>query len=145
MKKAILILFTLCLTTVSPVSAQKGFDPARWQAEMEQFIVTEAGLTPVEASRFFPVYRQWKKKERLNFQQRRLYRHIDINNARTCAATIRKMDQLDIELKKLQQVYHQKFLRILPAGKVFQIIRAEDKFHRQAFEKFAARGGGDRD
>lgn len=29
------------------------FNPAKFEADMEQFITTEAGLTPMEASRFF--------------------------------------------------------------------------------------------
>ena len=39
----------------------------------------------------------------------------------------------DIEIKRLQQAYHEKFLHILPASKVYRIIKAEDKFHRQQF------------
>ena len=32
-----------------------GFDPKRFQAELEQFITTNACLTPREAAKFFPV------------------------------------------------------------------------------------------
>ena len=34
-----------------------GFNPKRFQAELEQFITTNACLTPREAAKFFPVYR----------------------------------------------------------------------------------------
>ena len=38
-------------------------------------------------------------------------------------------------MKKLQQTYHNKFMKILPAGKVMEIIKAEDQFHRNAFRR----------
>ena len=38
------------------------FDPAKFEKELEQFIVTEAALTPSESAKFFPVYREMRKK-----------------------------------------------------------------------------------
>jgi predicted DNA-binding protein (MmcQ/YjbR family) len=38
------------------------FDPKRFEAELEQYITTHASLTPQEASKFFPVYRQMMNK-----------------------------------------------------------------------------------
>lgn len=111
------------------------FDPARFQRELEQFIVGEACLSPQEASVFFSVYREWKTKERALWGQRRRYRHIDPSNDAEALEAIRQQDKLDIEIKKLQQQYHEKILKMLPAGKVLQIIIAEDKFHRKAFRR----------
>ena len=42
-------------------------------------------------------------------------------------------EQLDDML--IQQKYHNSFLKILPAGKVLEILKAEDKFHRDAFKQ----------
>ena len=67
--------------------------------------------------------------------QRRRYRHIDPSNDTEALEAIRQQDKLDIETKKLQQQYHEKILKMLPAGKVLQIIIAEDKFHRNAFRR----------
>ena len=42
-------------------------------------------------------------------------------------------------MKKLQQDYHNKFMKVLPASKVFRIIQAEENFHRQMFKRAAKR------
>ncbi|MFQ9809366.1 MAG: hypothetical protein ACLRYB_07070 [Segatella copri] len=48
---------------------------------------------------------------------------------------IRRKDELDIQLKQLQQEYHSRFMTILPPNKVFSVIKAEERFHRQAFRR----------
>jgi uncharacterized protein YpmB len=47
-----------------PVNAQKkqAFDPVKFEADLEKFIASEVELTPAEASEFFPVYREMRKK-----------------------------------------------------------------------------------
>lgn len=39
----------------------KKFDPARFEADLEQFITTEAGLNPYQAAKFFPLYREMQR------------------------------------------------------------------------------------
>jgi hypothetical protein len=141
MKRILFLFFIFVMGAFVPVFGHDGFNPERWQAEMEQYIVAKAGLTPMEASEFFPVYREWKEKERGYFDQLRFYRHINVNDPRVCAEAIYKRDEIDLNIKKLQQIYHKKFLKILPATKVYRIIRAEDEFHRQSFRKFIFQGG----
>lgn len=117
--------------------AQQHFDPAKFDADLEQFITVEAGLAPKEAAAFFPLYREMLRKQRMSFNEMRRTRHMDVNDDKACAEAIEKRDKLDIQMKELQQQYHQKFIKILPAGKVFRIIRAEEKFHRMAFKRMA--------
>ena len=112
-----------------------GFDPKRFQAELEQFITTNACLTPREAAKFFPVYRQMGKKMRMIFDEMRRFRHVNPNDNEACAEAIRRQDELDIQLKQLQQEYHSRFMTILPPNKVFSVIKAEERFHRQAFRR----------
>ena len=42
-------------------------------------------------------------------------------------------------MKKIQQEYHLKFCKVLSPGKVLAVIKAEEKFHRQAFKRMARR------
>ncbi|MBQ9636881.1 MAG: hypothetical protein IJV36_03155 [Prevotella sp.] len=134
---------TLFLLLAFPVvaTAQKEqrpkFDPVKFEAELEQFITTEAGLSPQEAAQFFPVYREMQKKQRVIFDEMRRFRHMDINDNQACEDAIEKQDKMDIQIKEIQQQYHVKFMKVLPAGKVFKILRAEEKFHRQAFKRVA--------
>ena len=136
-------LFMLCWLFLSSVTAsaqgipRPKFDPAKFDAELEQFITIEAGLSPQEAARFFPLYREMQKKQRVLFSEMRRFYHMDINDNRACEDAIEKQDKMDIQMKEIQQRYHVKFMKVLPAGKVFKILRAEEKFHRQAFRRVA--------
>lgn len=66
----IIILMVMLLMGITGIQAQNGrkhaaFDPKKFQAELEQYITTNAALTPGEAARFFPMYRQMGKKMRM--------------------------------------------------------------------------------
>ena len=109
------------------------FNPAKFEADLEQFITVNACLSPSQAASFFPVYRQMMKKQRALFDEMRRLRMINPKDNEACEEAIRKQDELDIQIKQLQQEYHSRFLYILPASKVLRIIKAEEQFHRQAF------------
>ncbi|MGI6231284.1 MAG: hypothetical protein ACOYJF_00325 [Prevotella sp.] len=111
------------------------FNPEKFEADMERFITKEAGLSSREAARFFPMFREMQNKQRALFKKMRGFRHVDTNDDMACMRAIRMQDNIDIQIKKIQQRYHQKFLKILPAGKVMRIIKAEEKFHRISFAR----------
>ena len=129
----ILIAFGISVTA----QGQQKFDPERYQADLEQFITSEACLTPQESARFFPVYREMMKKQHSLYDELRKYRHFKPANEGGCLDAILLKDQLDIQVKELQQQYHQKFLRIISASKLYDVIKAEDKFHRQSFKRMS--------
>lgn len=136
------LLLLLCLVVVGviiPIAAQvqPKFDPARFEADLRQFITTEASLTPTEAQRFFPLYHEMREKERTFFGADRRYRCVDPNNDKMCEEVILLHDENDIQMKQIQKEYHQRFLQVLPASKVFKVIKAEDRFHRQMFQRAA--------
>ena len=138
--KKVLLLFIL-LMSLTQASAQFGnmpkFDPQQFQANMEQFITTEAALSPKQAEAFFPVYREMQKKQRVLFDQQRRLRA-------GCRDAIQKSDDCELQLKEIQLQYHKKFMKILPASKVYDVLRAEEKFHRQIFgmNRFGRGGRG---
>lgn len=111
------------------------FNPAKFEADLEQFITREACLSPLEASKFFPVYRQMMKKQRMLFDEMRRFRQINPKDNKACAEAIRRQDELDIQIKQLQQEYHSRFMFVLSPSKVLDVIKAEEKFHRQMFQK----------
>ena len=55
-----LLMVTILLSLVAFAQPPQPprFNPAKFEADMEQFITTEVGLTPMEASRFFPLFRE---------------------------------------------------------------------------------------
>lgn len=132
---AVVVMLVFVLATDAQPKKRPPFNPAKFEADLEQFITTEACLTPVEASKFFPVYRQMMKKQRAVFDEMRRYRHINPKDNEACAEAIRRQDEMDIQIKQLQQEYHARFMLIIPASKALGVIKAEEKFHRQMFRK----------
>ncbi len=139
MKKfvSILCLFLFSMTFSLSISGQRPrkFDPQQFEKQLHQYIATEAGLTPGEAAAFFPLFDEMQRKQRLLFEKMRVYMHTNTDDNRASLKAIQAMDNNDLEIKKLQKEYHQKFCKVLPAGKVLQILKADDKFHRKAFKK----------
>ena len=52
-------------------------------------------------------------------------------------ALIAKSDKLEIELKHIEQTYHQQLLRVISARKLCYILKAERHFHRMILKKIA--------
>jgi len=137
LRTTVLMILMLCTFGVANGQHRKRppFNPAKFEADLEQFITVNACLSPSQAASFFPVYRQMMKKQRLLFDEMRRLRMINLKDNEACEEAIRKQDELDIQIKQLQQEYHGRFLMMLPANKVLSIIKAEEKFHRQIFRK----------
>ena len=134
------ILFLLLCVMANALAQPHGkkrppFNPAKFEADLEQFIATNAFLTPQEAAKFFPVYRQMLKKQRVLFDEARRTRQINPKDNEACAEAIRKQDELDLQIKLLQQEYHARFMTLLSPSKVVDVIKAEEKFHRQMFKR----------
>jgi len=134
-----LLAFVVSIIFSLSLNAQGQFDPEKFKADQEQFIVQEACLTPQEAAIFFPLYDEMKKKQRAVFDRMRNIGFVKPATEPGCYLAIQEHDKMDIASKKIEQTYHNKFLKILPASKVYDIIQAEDKFHRMVLKRFAKR------
>ncbi len=143
LKRIFLVLLVALMTLPMQAQDKHKFDPARFQADLEQFITTEAGLNPRQAAVFFPLYREMQGKQRMLFNKMRCYQHVDTRDQRAAEKAIKECDLIDLQMKELQQAYHKKFCKVLPAGVVWNIIRADEKFHRQAFQRMVKRGRPD--
>lgn len=136
MKKALLSLALLMIAcTISAQKEPKKFDADRFQAALEQYITTEAALSPAEAEVFFPLYREYIRKQHALSKDMHTCKKYKPATEKDCREAIENSDDIDIEIKELQKEYHRKFMKVLPASKVYDILRAESKFHRQSFKK----------
>ena len=138
MKKLTLLLLTFVVAIGAYAQGQK-FDPEKFDAEQQQFITKAANLTEQEAARFFPLFREMQKKQRAIYERQRKLGFNKPADEKGCAESIRQHDQIDLELKQIQQQYHNKFLRVIPASKLYDVIQAEDRFLRM---KLRSWGGG---
>jgi len=143
MRRIIVIVFTFFLV-LSGVSAQgqKGnrpprFSPEKFNKEMRDYITKQANLTKDEANKFFPLYEKLQNEKRKIFGKTKPQ---DPNAApkteAECKKAILEMDDYEIKLKKIERQYHQKFLSVISARKLYDVIRAERDFHRGMFKGF---------
>ena len=138
MKRLLLSLSIVMFLSVSAFADEpQKFSPEKFQADMEQFITQEACLTPEEAAKFFPLLREMHKKQRAIHSQIKKECKIKPVDEVECKKCVQKRDVYELELKNIQQTYHNKFFCVLPASKVYDVIKAEDRFHRRAFKNWS--------
>jgi hypothetical protein len=134
MKKVLIsMMFLLTGVLVCQADEPQKFSPEKFQAEMEQFIAKEAGLTADESAKFFPLFREMQQKQRAVFGKVRQEGRVKPTDDASCKKLVQRRDEVELELKKIQQTYHNKFFTVLSASKVFDVLRAEERFHRRAF------------
>lgn len=115
---------------------QKGhFDPIRFEAQMEKFVVTQAGITQQESARFLPIYREMRKKHVEAMHHDRESRKNKPLTEKQWEERLKAHDAMQVQLKKIAQTYHNKMLRVIPASKVVKVSMAENRFHRDFFSK----------
>lgn len=141
MRKILLILVVacVCLLTVSAQEHGKGFSPEKFDAELRQFIIQEAGLTADEVAKFFPLYNEMRDKQRELFMRQRKLGMGRPSDESACKKAIQERDDVEVEQKRVQQTYHNKFLCVLSASKVYKVIQAEDRFHRKMLRQWGHR------
>ena len=143
MKRLQLLSITLMLALTMSAQGNRQpekFSPEKFDADLQEFITNEAKLTPQEAAKFFPVYKEMQSKMRALFEkQRNLGRSLpNTNDEAACLKAIRERDDTDLEMKRIQKTYHEKFLKQMPASKVYAIIQAEDNFHRRMIKNWGS-------
>ena len=136
MKKILTIVVILLTALTVKAETPQQFSPEKFQADLEQFITNEANLTPEESKKFFPLYREMQQKQRVVFKQMKDLGVKKPADEAACKKALEKRDELELEQKRIQQNYHKQFLNVLPASKVYDVIKAENHFHRTAFRKW---------
>lgn len=136
-RMTIIIGMLLCLL---PLSAQqqgeRRFSPEKFEADLYQYIKQEAGLSQQDCDKFFPVYKEMRKKQHALFERQRNVAKQKPADEAGCMRVIQERDNIEVEQKHIQQIYHNKFFAILPPSKVYDVIQAEDKFHRHMLRQW---------
>ncbi len=126
---SILMAFTMTLSA-QPAGRQgeHRFDPVKFQQMVEKSITKYAKLTSDEAKAFFPLYNEMRQKQRDLGKQIQDLKKQQCD--KDCAKTILKIKRMQVEMWQLEESYYKRFLKIIPAEKLFKIMQAEDDFHR---------------
>ena len=124
----ICMIFPLC------ISAQdtNKFSPEKFEADMKAFITSQAHLTSQEADAFFPLLKEMHEKQREIYGRMTQADRKRPTDEKGFAEALRQSDRANVELRQLEERYHQKMLKVLPASKVYDAVKAESRFHRQA-------------
>ena len=127
----ILILQLLMAVSVSAQGQQPRFSPEKFDADMEKFVTAQAKLTQQEADKFFPLFREMHHKQRAVYHKIRQATKQQPADDKACETTLKECDKLNIELRQIEQTYHLKMMKAIPAKKVYDAIMAENNFHRR--------------
>ena len=152
MRRSIIII-ALCLFAVLPIIAQgqnkhKGsFNHDEFRKKMELFITEEAGLTPEDAQKFFPIFREMKEKQmKLGHKIKKLKKDPldddddddddDDKDEDEWAEAVIEIEELKVKQAQIGETYIKRLCRIISGEKVFKALKAEDTFHRQILKNF---------
>jgi len=146
--KKLLILFVCLLMTATAFAQNEepaNIDPKaqeKIKAARIAFITERLGLTPAEAEKFWPVYREFAmKREDLRKQYRDNRKNPDPNKT----VEQNEKDALDLGLKlkqnelDLEKEYSGKLLNVVPAQKVMALRKAENDFRKILIDQIQKR------
>jgi len=140
MKKFISLSLLLMMTIMVSAQDHKRFSPEKFEADLRCFITKEASLTPQEADKLFPVFREMREKQREIYEKMRKLGMNKASDDEACKQFIIEYDKLNLELGQLDVTYHKKMIRMIPASKVYEVMKAEKRFHRQMMKGWQRRG-----
>lgn len=138
MKKRIVLLFVWIGSTALSFAndgCNQHLSPEEFRAKQKAFITQKADLTAGEAEKFFPLYFELQdKKKNYTDEIWKLLRKSWGEETMTDAQyeeILLKVYDLRIESDKLDKVYYTKFKKVLSPQKIFQVQKAEARFHRE--------------
>lgn len=115
----------------------KTMSPHDYQKALIDFIVKEADLNSQEQAIFLPLFKDFGSKKRTLFDKRKNLGSKKPQSEKECREVIQQQDKCDLEIKKIEQQYHNKVLEKIPANKVYDILKAEDRFHRKMLKRWS--------
>lgn len=134
MKHIFLAIILLTLSGVRASAQKPKFNKEEFRAHQEAFITAQASLTTQEAKQFFPLFFELQdKKENYN---REAWDKIKTAKGGELTETeymqiVESTIQSRINADKLDLEYVKKYKKFLSAKKIFDIQRAETRFHRE--------------
>lgn len=103
------------------------------------YITAQLDLTPKESEKFWPIYNEYKNKERALRDQRRMRIDIDNMTDQEAAQWLKKSIENEEKELALKKEYTNKFTKILPIKKVIKLEMAESEFKRALIKKLGDR------
>jgi hypothetical protein len=146
MKKIIILLFTcLFMTSVMAQDEEVIKDPKaqeKIKAARIAYITDRLGLTPEEAEKFWPVYREFSLKRQELKQQYDIKRKNPDPN-KTVEQNEKETIEYGLQLRQkeldLEKEYSGKLLNVVPAQKVMALRKVEEDFRNLLIKQIQQR------
>lgn len=135
MKRIIYLLTLIICCCVTSVQAQKKMmSQEEFRKRQQTFLTERAGLTQEEAQKFFPLYFELQdKKHAYNkeaWQKQRKGKENGTTEAEY-AKIVEDVLQIRITIDQMKLEYVRKYKQFLSAKKIYELQKAEMKFHRE--------------
>lgn len=148
MRKLIALVVLLC-GFMPVLLAADGCDQhlsrEEFRAKQKAFIIEQAGLTPKEADKFFPVYFELQdKKKKLNDESWSMMRKgkDDKTTEAQYEEIIERVCDNRIAADRLDKSYMDRFKKLISCKKLYLVQRAEMRFHREMLKGMHRKGEG---
>lgn len=112
-------------------SQQPRFDPEKFQQDMLARLIKDAGLTPAEAQAFTPLYKEMREKQRAIAGQIHELKTKKYSSEKEYLNALTKIKSLQVEQAEVEANYYKRICKVIGAEKLFKLMLAEDRFHRQ--------------
>ena len=105
---------------------------------MQDYITKEANLTQEEAKAFFPIYNEYKDKQRqIHMSIGKLKKNTpQDNDEKAYEKCLMEMAELNAQMAGLDSVYYKKICKAISAQKFFKILNIEDRMHRKMLQNY---------
>ncbi|MBO4564783.1 MAG: hypothetical protein J5720_05060 [Bacteroidaceae bacterium] len=138
----------ICLCTITAISyAQQNngqrnqrqfFSPEAYNQGLEEFVKNEAGLNDEECKKFFPLMHEMMNKQReVNSQiQQVMAKGFSAKTEADYEQIITRSINLEIENRKVEQMYYKKFHSVLSWKQIHKVRIALSRYSMEALRRF---------
>jgi hypothetical protein len=142
---AIILSLLIGFSLQSEAQANNGFRQGMIQEKIEAqrvaFITQRLNLTPTESALFWPLYNEFKQRQKEVKQANRPFSRMeDISEAEAEQILQSQLDQQQ-KLLDLRREYFEKLKSAIPAKKIIRLSHFEQAFNREILNRLRDRGG----
>ena len=115
-----------------------GFNKKEFRQRMQGFITKETNLTEEESKAFFPIFNEYKDKQRqIHMSINKLKKNAPASgDEKAYEKCLMDIARLNTEMAELDSVYYKKICKAISAEKFYKILNIEDRMHRRMLQNY---------
>lgn len=145
-KNKLVLIIIFLLSTHLFAQPSRGEKKEQIKALKVGFITNELGLTPDEATKFWPIYNTFDDKqfelrhEKMKAFKERMDADLDKMSEKEASALLAQMESNEDELNQLRKKFINSLKGVLPSVKIIKLKKAEDDFNRKLLQQYRDKG-----